>query len=101
MESLIFHYLNLWEPFIYPVIFLAIMLEGDVTLFISSFLVYQGVLHPVPVFLTVLWAMIIGDNLWYTIGLKFRNSFPDLNQRAEKLAAALDENLKIQPFKTI
>lgn len=75
--------------------------EGDVILFVSAFLIQQGILHAVPVIAAVLWGMILGDNLWYTLGLKFRNYYPSLNKWAEKLAAPLDEKLKIRLFRTV
>lgn len=101
MESLIFSYLIAWEPFVYPLIFLGMLVEGDLIFFTAAFLIHQGILHPVPVVMTVLWGMLLGDNLWYTLGLKFRNRYPSLNQWAEKLAAPLDEKLKNQPLRTI
>lgn len=101
MESLLFQYLTAWESFIYPLIFLGMIIEGDVILFVSAFLIHQGILHPVPVIMAVLWGMLLGDNLWYTLGLKFRNAYPSLNKWAERLAAPLDEKLKKQLFRTI
>lgn len=101
MESLIFSYLIEWEPFVYPLIFIGMLFEGDLIFFASAFLIHQGILHPVPVIMTVLWGMLLGDNLWYTLGLKFRNQYPSLNQWAEKVAAPLDEKLKNHSFHTI
>lgn len=101
MESLIFSYLIEWEAFVYPLIFIGMIFEGDLILFISAFLIHQGILHPVPVIMTVLWGMILGDNLWYTLGLKFRNYYPSLNKWAEKLAQPFDEHLKNRPFRTV
>lgn len=101
MESLIFSYLVEWEPFVYPLIFIGMIFEGDLILFSAAFLIYQGILHPAPLIMTVLWGMLLGDNLWYTLGLKFRNRYPSLNAWAEKLVAPLDEELKNRLFRTI
>ncbi len=101
MEYFFLSYLTSWQPLAYILIFLGMFLEGDLILFTAAFLIHQGILHPVPVIMTVLWGMLLGDNLWYTLGLKFRNRYPSLNQWAEKLAAPLDDKLKNELFQTI
>ena len=83
----------------YILIFIGMMLEGDTVLFIAAFLTHQGILHATPVFLTALWGMILGDNLWYTLGFKLKNSNTFLNQWAEKLAKPFDEHLKNYPLR--
>ena len=101
MESLLFSYLTAWEPFVYPLIFLGVFFEGDLILFTAAFLIHQGILHPLPALMSVLWGTLLGVNLWYTLGLKFREAYPLLNKWAERLAAPLDEKLKNEPFQTI
>jgi len=101
MESFLFHYLTFWEPLAYILIFIGMMLEGDTVLFIAAFLTHQGILHPLPMLLTALWGMILGDNLWYSLGFKLRNSNTALNRWAEKLAQSFDEHFKKHPFRTI
>jgi len=100
MESLIFQYLTAWEPLAYIIIFFGMMVEGDTVLFIAAFLTHQGILHILPALLTALWGMILGDNLWYTLGFKLKNSNTFLNQWAEKLAKPFDEHLKNHPLRT-
>lgn len=75
--------------------------EGDAVLFISAFLVHQGALSLLPVLLTTLWGMILGDNLWYSLGLKLKKSDSFLNKWAEKLTQPFDEKLKSSPLQTI
>ncbi|MBI4991847.1 MAG: VTT domain-containing protein [Candidatus Harrisonbacteria bacterium] len=101
MESVLLSYLNYWEPLKYIIIFLGMMVEGDTVLFIASFLAHQGLIDPTAMLLTALWGMILGDNLWYSAGLKLRNSSSWLNQWAEKLAKPFDEHLIKKPFRTI
>ena len=101
MESLLLSYLNHWEPFGYIILFLTMMIEGDTALFIASFLTHQGIFDPIAMFLTALWGMILGDNLWYSAGLKFKNSAHWLNNWAERLAKPFDEHLVNKPFRTI
>ena len=103
MESLLAHYLTIWEPLGYIVIFIGMMFEGDTVLFIAAFLVQQGALGIVPVVLASLWGMLLGDNLWYSLGLKLRNSekFPIAKKWAEGLAQPFDDHLRQNPFRTI
>jgi len=101
MDSYILSYLNYWEPLGYIIVFLGMMFEGDTFLFIASFLAHQGIFQPVPLFITALWGMILGDNLWYSIGFKLRNAGTFLNRWAEKLAQPFDEHLKNRPLRTI
>lgn len=101
MESFLFHYLTFWEPLAYILIFLGMMIEGDTVLFVAAFLTHQGILHPFPMLLTALWGMILGDNLWYTLGFRLRNASTFLNRWAEKLAQPFDEHLKNHPLRTI
>jgi len=101
MSPILLHYLNLWEPFGYILLFLGMMVEGDTFLFIAAFLAHQGVLGIIPTITVALWGMIFGDNLWYSAGLKLRNSKSVLNRWSEKLAKPLDEHIITKPFRTI
>ncbi len=103
MESLFAHYLTIWEPLGYIVIFIGMMFEGDTVLFTAVFLAHQGYLSFLPAILAALWGMILGDNLWYTLGVKMRfgQKFPIAAQWAEKLAKPFDEHLRQNPFRTI
>ncbi len=103
MESLFAHYLTVWEPLGYILIFVGMMFEGDTVLFTAVFLAHQGYLSLFPAILAALWGMILGDNLWYTLGAKIRfgQKFPIVTQWAEKLAKPFDDHLRERPFRTI
>lgn len=103
MESLLANYLTAWEPLGYILIFIVMMFEGDTALFIAAFLVHQGALSLIPVVLASLWGMILGDNLWYSLGLKMKNNdrFPIAKKWAEGLAQPFDDHLRQNPFRTI
>ena len=101
MESHILSYLNYWEPLGYIIVFLGMMFEGDTFLFIASFLAHQGIFQPIPLFVTALWGMVLGDNLWYSLGFKLRNSDSKLVRWAEKATGPFDEHLKNNPLRTI
>ncbi len=103
MESLLLSYLNSWEPLGYLIIFLGMMVEGDFIMFTAAFLAHQGILGFVPAFLSALWGMILGDNLWYSLGLKIRNSsrFSFITAWAEQNAKRFDERLIKNPLRAI
>lgn len=101
MDSFILSYLNYWTPLGYIIVFIGMMFEGDTFLFIASFLAHQGVFQPIPLFITALWGMIIGDNLWYSVGLKLRDSQSWIIRWAKRVAGPFDEHLKNNPLRTI
>ena len=101
MNTLFLHYLSSWEPLGYIIVFLGMIFEGDAILFAAAFLSYHGILDPLTVFLASLWGMIFGDNLWYTLGRKFKNSESYLMKWAEKIAKPFDEHLLKKPLRTI
>lgn len=103
MNSLLLSYLNSWEPLGYIIIFLGMMVEGDLVLFSTAFLAHQGIIAFIPAFLSALWGMILGDNLWYSLGLKIRNSsrLSFVTAWAERIAKKFDERLIKRPVRTI
>lgn len=102
MESLLANYLTAWEPLGYILIFIGMMFEGDTVLYAGAFLVHQGALSLVPMILSALWGMILGDNLWYSLGVKLRKSgaMPAIAKWVE-IAKPFDEHLQKKPFRTI
>ena len=103
MDSFLIPYLTGWEPLAYIIIFLGMMLEGDLILFTATFLAHQGFIEPVSMLMTALWGMILGDNLWYSLGLKIKDSsrLAFLTVWAEKIAKSFDNRLINHPIKTI
>ena len=103
MKSFLAHYISIWEPLGYILIFLGMMFEGDTVLFVAIFLAHQGYLSFLPTILAALWGMILGDNLWYTLGTKMRfgQKFPIATRWAEQLAKPFDDHLRQNPFRTI
>lgn len=103
METLLPHYLAYWQPLGYIILFLGMMVEGDTVLFVAAYLTHAGYFALTPMLLTALWGMILGDNLWYTLGLKLRKSerLQFIAKWAEGLAQPFDEHLRENPFRTI
>ncbi len=102
MESFLSHYLSAWEPLGYIILFIGMMFEGDTVLYVAAFLVHQGALSFVPMILSALWGMILGDNLWYSLGVKLRKSgtMPKIAKWVE-IAKPFDDHLREKPLRTI
>ncbi len=88
----------------YPIIFVSMMIEGDVVIFISFFLVSSGILDPATTFLVVFFGTIIGDTLWYHVGLtsepKNKLSLWILNS-SSKLTSKFDNHIKEKTFRAV
>ncbi len=103
MENLLLHYLAAWQPIGYVILFVGMMLEGDTVLFIAAYLTHAGYFALVPMLLTALWGMLLGDNLWYSLGLHLRNSemLDFISRWAEHLAKPFDGHLRDNTFRTV
>ncbi len=88
----------------YPVIFVLMMIEGDAVIFASFFLIFSGILDPATTFLVIFFGAIIGDTLWYHVGLtsepKNKISLWILNG-SSKLTSKFDDHIKDRPFRTV
>lgn len=101
MDSILLPYLTAWKPLAYAIIFLGMILEGDALLFIAGFLTHQGVFELLPILATVCGGVFIGDNLWFELGVRWKNSSSRLMQWVEKLAKPFDLHLQTKPLRTI
>jgi len=87
----------------YIVVFIAMIVEGDFTLFTSLFLSRDG-FFDLAIILPVLYAgVLIGDLLWFLLGVKLsRLSYrPRLAAWMERVARPFDEQLDKKPFRTL
>ena len=101
MHSLLTHYLTIWRPLGYLLAFLAMIFEGDGVLFIIGFLTHEGLFDPFNIYLTLLMGVLVGDSLWYWLGLKVNVSSLFFGRWAEKIAKPFDDHLIGRPFRTI
>jgi len=65
MDSFVLHNLDLWRPWIYSVLFLGLLLEGEAILFTAFYLVHQGKLDLGDTIGIAICGVLIGDSLWY------------------------------------
>ncbi|MBI3495452.1 hypothetical protein HY065_02390 [Candidatus Berkelbacteria bacterium] len=69
IQSLIFQYLPLATPWMYPLLFCGMIVEGDILLFVVGFLTSLGYFD-LPLIAVTLWAgNVCGDALWYALGV--------------------------------
>lgn len=88
-------------PYTYIVLFIGMVLEGDMVLFTAAFLMHQGVFDPGKALLTAFLGVIFGDLLWYTLGSKLKETDWRIARWAISIAKPFDEHLRTQPFHTI
>ncbi len=100
MDGALFHYLTLWQPIGYIVLFFGMMIEGDTLLFLAAFLVRQGSFEFLPTLVTILSGVLLGDIGWYMLG-KMLNQESFLGKWIHHLAHPFDEHMIQRPFRTI
>jgi len=101
MESFILHYLTWWHPLGYVIVFVGMILEGDIILFTASFLTHQGFFDLGNMIFTVLAGVIIGDLLWYWLGIWINNKTFFLGRWIRRLTKKIDSHLSERPFYAI
>lgn len=101
MESILLQHLAAWSWFAYIIIFFGMMFEGDVTLFAASFLAHQRILGVFPVILVAFSSMIIGDMLWYALGLYARTSTSAVARWVNRIAGRFDRHIESNPSRTL
>ena len=91
-------------PFGYPLIFVALMFEGEITFFTISFLTQQGLFNPFSVFIIAFAGAMAGDILWFWLGYELQKlhiSVPFLRRWMTRLAKPIDELLLNQTNHTL
>ena len=101
MEHVILYYISNWQHIAYLILFLAMIIEGDVFLFTAAFFTQQGVLNPIFVFLSVFAGISFGDFLWYRAGVWINHSSSFVMRCVEKISGPFDKHLLQRPQRTI
>lgn len=100
MEGLILNNLHLWRFEIYTLIFLGLLMEGEIVLFIAFYLVRQQHLDFFDTLFVVLAGVIAGDTLWYFAG-KFVHRVPVLGKMMGKIPPSVDRFLASGSFLSV
>ena len=94
------HYLTEYQTWSYIIIFLGMMVEGDILLFTVGFLANRGYFAIDMALLTVFLGTLIGDNLWYVLG-EIINENSVFGRFVIRLTKPFDEHLRARTFRTI
>ena len=94
-------YFAFWPSLIYVVAFFSIAIDSDATIFIIGFFTLQKHLNPLVVFLIVYAVVLVGDALWYSLGLAFKYLPLSVNNWVDRLATPFDDHLERRTFHTI
>ena len=101
MQSIFLHYITELGAFSYLLVFVGMVLEGEVVIFASFYLAHQGYLNLPIVVLFAISGIIIGDVLWYKIGEHLHKSSPLFKKVSEKIGKPFDRQLHRRPIFTL
>lgn len=77
------------------------IIEGDPFLFSAFFLAHEGVFGIPTLSIVIFLGVLVGDLLWYWLGIKIDKQNSKLVGWAEKIAAPFDGHLLSNTFRTI
>ncbi len=100
METIFSHYLLLWKPVAYLILFSGMIFEGDVILFTAAFLAHQGLLRWDEMLFVTGSGLVFGEFAWYWAGKKLHET-SRLYRWAMRLAAPFDKQLTDRPIHTM
>lgn len=102
MESFILNYATtIWSPAVYLIIFLGMFVEGDIFIFITSFLLHQGFLNPLLAFTVAFIGVIVSDSFWYYFGVALKRHPSFLGRWIERATKTFDGHIVNRSFHTI
>lgn len=89
MESLFLHHIEFFRSEIYVLLFLGLLLEGEIILFAAFFLVPQGRLDFFDIVYIALAGVLVGDIVWYFTGPAILN-LPFFQRTVRKVSRRYD-----------
>lgn len=101
MKFYFLYYLTYWQPLGYAIAFFGMIFEGDVVLFAVAFLTSQRIFSLPLMLITVFAGVIVGDTLWYWLGVRLRNHDNRFIRFLERMARPFDEQLQQKFFRTL
>jgi len=101
MHFLFLNVLTTWGPILYAIIFIAMIIEGDASLFATAFLVHEGILDPLATFVVVYLGVMAGDILWYVLGMQMSGMSGRVAHWIERVAKPFDRQLNKNPIRLI
>ena len=97
MESLFFHYSEVWEPLGYGLLFFGMVFEGEAALFTAAFLAFSGVLDIRGVAAVGFGGTLLGDLFWHWVGVKIGTPSGPISRRYASIAKPFDHYIISHP----
>jgi len=101
MESIFLQYFPLLGFWIYALIFLGMVIEGEAFLFASVYLAQLGYLNLKILLIVVLIGVLFSDFFWYFIGEFLERKSKFVKKWAGKISKPMDGKLLYKPERTI
>jgi len=99
MSPLILHYLTIWRPLGYLLVFLGLIFEGDIFVFTSAFLTKLNFFDVGDIIIVALLAILLGDSFWYWIGHRVNHSKIGIIRKLRSLAGKIEVNFNNNFFR--
>ncbi len=94
------HYISVFWPLAYIIVFFGMVIEGDIILFTVAFLSRTGTLNPWHMFFIALGGLLFGDLVWYWLG-EVLHANSRLYRWVMRLAEPFDQQLAVRPARTL
>ncbi len=100
MEALILYGLSEWRTLAYILIFIGMLLEGEIVFLVAIYYVYQGKLAFLNTICVAMAGMFIGDILWYSFGF-YLDRIPFVKKYIDRVIAVIDTQISRRPVVSI
>ena len=101
MANYFLHYLETYRLLTYTVIFIALLFEGELVLFGAMFLAHQKFIDFGDLIWISLSSILIGDFLWYNIGIYVAGKQNRFTRLANKASQLIGKSLTTRPLRTL
>ncbi len=98
MDSFVFDYINSWGQWIYIGIFIAMLIDGNITLLLVGFLSTAGVTSPFYGILACFGGGLLEQLIWYWIGIRIKNSGSKATSWVIRITNHFDEHFRRRPL---
>jgi membrane-associated protein len=88
----------------YSVLFFGMMIEGDLLVFTTGFLIHHRAFDPWDAFFVALAGCVIGDFLWYLLGrtdTSHNKILRWLGEATDKIGGRIDAHISVRTFRTL
>ncbi len=100
MEALILYGLSEWRILAYILIFIGMLLEGEIVFLVAIYYAYQGKIPLLNTICVATSGMFVGDILWYGFG-SYLDRIPFMKKYVDKVIVMLDRQIRKRPVVSI